>query len=325
MLAKRNDRERTEVGGELAHRSVMVREVVEAIAPRSGGFYLDCTLGWGGHSEAILQASGPDGCVIGLDRDPDAREAASERLAGFGDRFTAVLATFDQARDVLDGHGLDGVDGVVADLGVSSPQIDRSERGFSFMNDGPLDMRMGPDTDVTAADLIECMPTDDLARLIREYGEERHARRIARDISGQRFTTTGELAAAVSACVPASRQRIHPATRTFQALRIAVNDELGQLDRLLEGLLGLLKPGGRAAIISFHSLEDRRVKRAFRALAGEGAPRDAFGHPVVAPRATLVGRRAVQAGDDPNPRARSARLRVIECVRAVAEDELAEC
>jgi len=325
MLARRSESERNEVSETVAHCSVMVREVVEAIAPRSGGCYLDCTLGWGGHSEALLEASGPEGRVIGLDRDPDAREAACERLARFGGRFEAVLSTFDQARGVLDGQGLDGVDGVVADLGVSSPQIDRAERGFSFMNDGPLDMRMGPDAGVTAADLIEGMPAEDLARLIREYGEERHAWRIARDIAGRRFETTGELAAAVSACVPPSRQRIHPATRTFQALRIAVNDELGQLDRLLDGLVGLLNPGGRAAIISFHSLEDRRVKRAFRALAGEGAPRDAYGHPMVAPGATLVGRKAVKAGDDPNPRARSARLRVLERVRAVAEDELAEC
>lgn len=149
--------------------------------------------------------------------------------------------------------------------------------------------------------------------------------RIAREIAGQRFETTLELAEAITAAVPASRERIHPATRTFQALRIVVNDELGQLDRLLDGLLGLLNPGGRAAIISFHSLEDRRVKRAFRRLAGEGAPRDVYGHPVEAPCAALVGRRATQAKDDPNPRARSARLRVIERVRVVAEEEAAEC
>jgi 16S rRNA (cytosine1402-N4)-methyltransferase len=296
-----------------AHQTVLKQEVVDAILPTDGGVYLDCTVGWGGHSEALLQASGPAGRVIGIDRDPVALEAAGERLAPFGSRFQSFESPFGAVAPLLEVLNIDGVDGLVADLGVSSPQIDRAERGFSFMQEGPLDMRMGPDVARTAADLVEESDESTLARILWDFGEERHARRIARAIAGKRFETTLDLVRVLDDCIPVrGYQRIHPATRTFQALRIVVNDELGQLDQLLENLLSLLRPGGRAALISFHSLEDRRVKRAFRLFAGEGGEKDAYGDLLEPPQAQLIGRRAVRSTDESNPRSRSARMRVLE-------------
>jgi len=300
--------------GAFRHTTVLRDEAVAVIGPVDGGLYLDLTTGGGGHTQALLEASGPTGRVIGLDRDQDALRAASARLAAHGDRFVPLHGAFGDARAALDGAGFAQVQGLVADLGVSSYQLDTAERGFSFRLDGPLDLRMDRSTGQPASAWLDDVDEATLIQVLRDFGEERHARRIARAILTDRpFTTTTALAELVARVMPGRRGRIHPATRTFQALRIAVNDELGQLDRLLADLLALLAPGARAAIISFHSLEDRRVKQCFRQLAGEHSPRDAFGHPTEAPLARLIGRKAVKASDsDTNPRARSARMRTLE-------------
>ncbi len=304
------------------HRPVMPAEVVEALAPRAGGVYVDCTLGGGGHTEAILRAA--PCTVIALDRDPDALRAARDRLAPFGDRFHSFHERFSRLPAVLAAAGVERVDGVLADLGVSSYQLDEGARGFSFRHAGPVDMRMDPTTGRSAAALIEASSEEELASLIRRYGEERHARRIARAIvAGRPWADTRQLAEAIARAVPpaARRGRIHPATRTFQAIRIAVNDELGELEALLAHLPDVLVPGGRVAIISFHSLEDRLVKSFFAHRSGRAGPRDPWGHPVGPVQFTLLPPRTPSpaeisgSGDDappPNPRARSARLRAAE-------------
>ena len=261
------------------------------------GVLLDATLGGGGHSALLLEAN-PGLQLIGLDRDPTARAAAAERLAPFGDRVTIVATSFGDytpEQPVL---------AVLADLGVSSPQLDVAARGFSFRGDGPPDMRMNPEAGETAAELIDRLEENELADLIYAYGEERLSRRIARRLVAERpwsgsGRSSGDLAYVIAGCFPppARRGRIHPATRTFQALRIAVNDELGQLDRLLQHAPDWLVPGGILAIISFHSLEDRRVKTAF--LADERLER--------VTRKPLV---ADEAEAEANPRSRSAKLRV---------------
>ena len=258
---------------------------------------IDCTLGGGGHSALLLEAH-PRLRLIGLDQDPTARAAAAERLAPFGDRVQIVATNF------ADYSPVEPVVAVLADLGVSSPQLDVAERGFSFRHDGPLDMRMNPAAGETVAELIERLDETELADLIYAYGEERLSRRIARrlkhDLAEQgSYSGTAALAYAVAGCYPpkARRGRIHPATRTFQALRIAVNDELGVLDRLLEAAPDWLLPGGLFGVISFHSLEDRRVKTAF----------------VSDERLQRITRKAVQATaeeESRNPRSRSARLRL---------------
>lgn len=299
--------------GEFVHRTVLLDEAVSLLAPRVGCVVVDCTLGGGGHTESLLEA----GCtVIGMDRDPRAHAAAAARLARFGDAFIPVERPFSQIREALDELGIAEVDGVMADLGVSSPQLDHADRGFSFMREGPLDMRMS-DQGETCAEYLERIDEGELVRVLFEYGEERHSRRIARAILGALpLATTTELASVVEAAMPKGKpSRIHPATRSFQALRIAVNDELGELETLLNALPGLLKVGGRAAIISFHSLEDRPVKRRFRHLASLDSPKDPYGNPTRAPTVRLLTRKATvasQAAAKDNPRARSARLRAIE-------------
>jgi 16S rRNA (cytosine1402-N4)-methyltransferase len=272
---------------------------VQAAQPGGGGTLIDCTLGGGGHSALLLQAH-PGLRVVGLDQDPSARAAAAERLAPFAARAAIVATNF--AAFTPAGPAV----AVLADLGVSSPQLDVAARGFSFRLPGPLDMRMNPEAGETAGALIDRLEETDLADLIYAYGEERLSRRIARRIEEQgpwgdptRPRTTAELAYLIAGCYPpaARRGRIHPATRTFQALRIAVNDELGVLERLLAAAPGWLVPGGLLAIISFHSLEDRRVKTAF--LADE--------------RLERITRKAIQATPEEaeaNPRSRSARLRI---------------
>lgn len=297
------------------HQSVMLAECVAALQPADGEVYVDATLGMGGHSEALLQAAA---CrVIGLDRDADALAIARRRLAEHGDRFVGVQAAFGDLRDVLADLQVSGVHGILADVGVSSLQLDTAERGFSFRHAGPIDMRMDPTQPRSAAEIVDTWTQEDLSACIADYGEERHARRIARAIvRGRPFADTVALAEAIASAVPRPRgarggsPRIHPATRTFQALRIAVNDELGQLERLLDAAADVLLPGGRLAILSFHSLEDRIVKRFLARESGKDAPRDAYGHPLHPPRFSRPTRPLRPSPDDPNPRARSARLRV---------------
>jgi 16S rRNA (cytosine1402-N4)-methyltransferase len=282
-------------------------------APRAGGRYLDGTLGGGGHAEAILEACGPDGRLLGLDRDDVALEAAGRRLAPFGQRVELRRSSFSEMAEQA--RVLAPLDGVVLDLGVSSPQLDHAERGFSFQQDGPLDMRMDRRQAVNAAGLVNGLEESELADIIYQYGEEPRSRRIARAIvAGRPWSRTLPLAECVARASGWGQSRVHPATRTFQALRIAVNRELEELDVGLRAALGLLRPGGRLAVISFHSLEDRRVKHLFREWSGQTGPRDPYGRPVVAPLGRLLapGGIAGAAQDVDNPRARSARLRGFE-------------
>ena len=298
------------------HLTVLGPEAVGLLAVVDAGVYVDCTLGGGGHSELLLEAA--DCRVIGFDRDPVALQAARERLARFGDRFTAVQGSFGAIRAHLDALGVDRIAGLVADLGVSSPQLDVAERGFSFQKAGPLDMRMGPELPETAAELLDRLDERELADLIWRFGDERQSRRIARRIVRERpFRDTLHLAEVVASAVGGPRKRTHPATKTFQALRIAVNREQEELQSLLAALPDVLVEGGRAAIISFMSLDDRLVKTTFRTYAGIGTPRDAFGQPVEAPIGRLLTRKPITSTDD-NPRARSARLRGIELTRRTA-------
>jgi len=281
------------------------------LQPRSGAFFCDATVGMGGHARAILERSAPDGRLIGLDRDREALAAARVALQTFGDRVTLVHAPFARAREVLQELGVVAVDGFLVDLGVSSPQLDRPERGFSFRSSGPLDMRMDQSGGETLAELLRRVDEAELEHIIREYGEERFARRIARAIvearDGAALGTTAELAAVVAGAMPHHERHKNPATRTFQALRIALNDELGQLEAFLDQVTDCLKPGGRLCVIAFHSLEDRIVKRRLRFLAGRDG-----GGPA---RLRLLTKHVVIAGDDErrrNPRARSAKLRAAE-------------
>lgn len=282
------------------HTPVMLREVLEALAPRSGGVYADATAGAAGHSRAILEASAPDGRLIAIDRDPYAVELASAALASFGARAVVVHGDYEDLAEILRAHGAERVDGLVADLGVSSPQLDRAERGFSFARSGPLDMRMDTSQGETVAELIGRLDEAELVDILRKYAEERRARPVARAILRARdngeLHTTEDLRRAVWRGTGPKRSRIDPATRSFQGLRIAVNRELEQLEKLLEALPELLVDDGVGAIISFHSLEDRLVKHAFR------------GDFRLAP----LTKRPLEATAEEcevNPRARSAKLR----------------
>jgi 16S rRNA (cytosine1402-N4)-methyltransferase len=298
-----------------SHQTVLLEEAVELLQPGAGKVIIDGTLGGGGHAEALLARGAT---VVGVDRDPVALAAATARL-GSNPRFQARAGTFGQlprvAADVLP------VDGVLVDLGVSSPQLDEAERGFSFNKDGPLDMRMGPEGR-TAAELIAQEDERELARIIHELGEESFARPIARELKRALPTRTLEAAEVVKRAVPrrAWPKRIHVATKTFQALRMAVNGELEELDALLSALPRLLKVGGRAAVISFHSLEDRKVKEAFRALVGAcrcppGLPVCACGGPGDFAPLTKKALSASEAEVAANPRSRSAHLRAVEKIR----------
>ena len=307
---------------DFVHESVLAREVVEILRPAPGRLFLDGTLGGGGHSGLLLEAGAR---VIGIDKDPRALAAANARLARFGEAFRAVRADFRDAKNVLAALGIAGVDGALVDLGVSSPQLDEAERGFSFSRPGPLDMRMS-DEGERLEDLLRRIDERELARILRDYGEEPFARPIARAIKravgSDEPLDTRRLAELIAGAIPrrAWPKRIHPATRTFQALRIAVNDELGALAAWLDGLPAMLSVGGRAAAIAFHSLEDRMVKTRFRELTTAcTCPPDL---PVCACGAQAsfeaVTRKAVQASDEEiarNPRARSARLRAVEKIR----------
>ena len=308
---------------EFRHAPVMPEEALHFLAPRPGGVYVDGTLGGGGHSRLILETSTPAGVLYAFDRDRVALAAAGELLAGFGDRFHPVHGNFSAMAECLHASGVSGIDGFLLDLGVSSHQLDTADRGFSFQTDAPLDMRMDTGSGPTAADLVNELPEAELVRIIREYGDERWAHRIARFIVMARteapLMTTGRLVDIIKGAIPrgAWEERLHPATRTFQALRIVVNNELVSLERGLAAGIGLLRRGGRGVVISFHSLEDRIVKHCFREQArGCICPRElplcSCAH---VPEVTILTPRAARPGEAEtaaNPRARSARLRAVE-------------
>ena len=305
--------------GDVAHVPVLADEVVEGLQVVPGGRYVDATLGAGGHAARILAASSPDGTLLGLDADAQAVAFAGQVLARFGDRVTLVVSNFRHLSRVAATHRFEGVDGVLMDLGLSSRQLADPERGFSFGLEGPLDMRMDarpqPGGTQTAADLVNRMPEAELADLIYRYGEERHSRRIARAIVAARSIQTTRQLAGVVADVVGYKERIHPATRTFQALRIAVNDELQALADALPQARDLLRPGGRLAVISFHSLEDRLVKEFFRTESRDCVCPPEIPVCVCEHQATLalVTHKPIrlQAREiEQNPRSHSARLRV---------------
>ncbi len=307
-----------------SHRSVLLDETLALLRPVAGGLYVDATLGAGGHAEAILEASAPDGRVVGIDRDPSALSRAAARLGRFGSRFTAVHGNHGDLAALLRERGVFAADGIVADLGVSSLQLDDPARGFSFRADGPLDMRMDPSSGgPTAADLVAGSSEDELRRILWTYGEERLARAIARAIVRARavapVATTAALASLVERVAgPAARRfRIHPATRTFQALRVAVNGEILGLPAFVRDAVSLLRRGGRLCVIAFHSLEDRAVKQTLRSLAERcicppGLPVCGCGREnlvrVLTPKPVTPS--PEETGS--NPRARSAKLRAAE-------------
>ena len=291
-------------GPQAVHVPVLLVEAMEYLAVQPDGIYIDATLGAGGHAQEILKRL-ESGRLLGLDRDPQALEVARGRLAGFGEKLIMQHGNFAEIDALHAASGLAPADGVLVDLGLSSLQLADASRGFSFNLPGPLDMRMDPGSDTTAADLINRTRERDLADLIYQLGEERHSRRIARDIVKARpYRSTTELAQVVTRAIPsrAGLHQIHPATRTFQALRLAVNRELENLEQFLDRILAVLRPGGRVVILSFHSLEDRLVKHAFQRWQREG-------------RARILTRKVVRPTEEEvqaNPRARSAKLRAAE-------------
>ena len=303
------------------HKPVLLKETVDSLAVKPGGVYIDGTLGRAGHAREILARAGTGARLMGIDRDTLALTESAERLERIpGVSLTLVHGCHGNIAKIVRDEGIGAVDGILLDLGVSSPQLDEADRGFSFRADGPLDMRMDRSRGETAADIVATRSEDELASLLRMFGEEPNARRIARAIvqarAVARIETTAQLASLVEKTVGRSGAH-HPATRTFQAFRMAVNDELGELERALEGGLGLLKPGGRMAVITFESLTDRTVKRFFAAHAGRMVSLQQGGErwEGTLPKVRLVTRHAVTASDEEiaeNPRARSAKLRTIE-------------
>ena len=307
---------------EFHHVSVLLDECIEGLNIRPDGIYVDGTLGGAGHSSHIA-AKLTTGRLIGIDRDPVALKAAGERLAPFGDRVTLVHANFCQIAQVLEQLGIPGVDGILLDLGVSSPQLDVAERGFSYMLDAPLDMRMDGGAALSAHEVVNTWSQDELKRILYDYGEERYAPQIAAAICRRRaeknIETTLELADIIRAAMPAAalREKQHPAKRSFQAIRIAVNDELGAVETVMKDAVSCLNPGGRLAIITFHSLEDRIVKNGMVAASkGCTCPPN---FPVCVcgnkPKVKLITRKPITASEEElerNPRSRSAKLRVCE-------------
>ena len=312
-----------ELDKDYGHKPVLLRECLEALAIRPDGTYVDGTLGRAGHSLEILRRLTEGGRLIGIDRDMAAIEAARERLAAFSDRVTLVHGNFSDLGNILRDLGVEAVDGMLFDLGVSSPQLDEARRGFSYMHDAPLDMRMDTTAALDARQVVNTWSYEELRRILFDYGEERYAPQIARTIVRRReegpIETTGELAELIRTAMPpqALREKQHPAKRSFQAIRIAVNDELTAVERMLCDAVPWLKPGGRLCVISFHSLEDRLVKSAFAQLArGCTCPPD---FPVCVcgkkPQVRLVNRKPIVSGAqelEENPRARSAKLRIAE-------------
>jgi len=287
-----------------AHVPVLCREAIEILNVQPDGYYIDATLGAGGHAEEVLRRL-ENGKLLGIDRDPAALAFARERLRHFGEKLIAMPGNFAEISDLHAASGFPPADGLLADLGMSTMQLEDASRGFSFSTSGPLDMKMGPGPGPSAADLVNEMSERELADLIFKLGEERHSRRVARAIvKGRPYRLTTELAQVAKQAIPSrtALRHIHPATRTFQALRMAVNRELECLESLLAQVLGVLKPGGRVVILSFHSLEDRLVKWAFKAWQRDG-------------RATILTRRVVRPTEEEiavNPRSRSGKLRAAE-------------
>jgi 16S rRNA (cytosine1402-N4)-methyltransferase len=300
------------------HQPVLYHEIILALQPRSTGLYVDCTVGAGGHASGILEASEPDGRLLGFDLDPQALQLAQERLASFSERAILIQASYVTLRAQLDELGWDFVNGILLDLGLSSMQLDTRERGFSFQADAPLDMRFDPWGPIRAADLVNTLPEKDLANLLYEYGEERRSRQVAHAIIRARpVQTTRQLAQVVAGATRGGQKGIHPATRTFQALRIAVNRELESLEAVLPQAVSSLEPGGRLAVIAFHSLEDRIVKNFFRqesrdCICPPRQPVCTCGHKATIKEITRRPVRPQEAEVQANPRARSARLRVAE-------------
>ena len=308
---------------EFQHKSVLVQECIDALNIRPDGIYLDGTLGGAGHSSQIARRLTEGGRLIGVDRDRTALAAAKERLAPYADRVTLVHSNFAEIDAILDSLGIPAVDGMLFDLGVSSPQLDDASRGFSYMADAPLDMRMDKDDALTAGEVVNTWPQGELRRILYDYGEERYAPQIAAAICRARekapVETTLELVDIIRSAMPAQalREKQHPAKRSFQAIRIAVNDELGAVSRMMQAAVGRLNPGGRLAVITFHSLEDRIVKSEMQQAArGCTCPPE---FPVCVcgkkPLVKLVTRKPIVSGPaelEENPRARSAKLRVAE-------------
>jgi len=316
------------------HVPVLLDEVISYLNLQQGGVYVDSTLGGGGHTLEIIKRIQPGGRVIGIDQDPNALAAARKRLEEYAENITFVHSNYYRLKEIVPELNLSKVDGVLFDLGVSSHQLDEGERGFSYMQDAPLDMRMNPEDPVTAEKLVNDLPEDELAKIIKKYGEERWAVRIARFVTEHRnvkpIHTTGELVEIIKKAIPAGARREgpHPAKRTFQALRIAVNDELNRFARTLRDCVDILKPGGRVCVISFHSLEDRITKDVFKEMARECIC------PPEMPICTcgkekllkIITGKPITAGKqelETNPRARSAKLRVAEKCRVLNgwEDE----
>jgi 16S rRNA (cytosine1402-N4)-methyltransferase len=286
-----------------AHTPVMVNETIEGLRPSCGGHFVDCTVGSGGHARAILERISPAGKLLGIDADPEAIRIAQDSLSDYGEAVVLVNDSFVNLQPICEEHDFHPVDGILFDLGVSSMQLDTAERGFSFQREAPLDMRFDPSRELTASDIVNAFPERELAHILKEYGEERYSRRIARHIVSSRpITSTLRLAQVVQQVLGSKRSRIHPATRTFMALRIAVNEELQSLSLALEQTINLLRLQGRLVVVSYHSLEDRIVKHFMRSKASNCALK-------------LISRKVIRPTSleiESNQRSRSARLRVAE-------------
>ena len=295
------------------HHSVLLEQTIQwlcpEVAPNQQRLFVDCTLGGAGHSTAILEHHSLNH-LLGIDRDSTAIAVAQERLSSYSNRVTIRRGAF---ADVLETLEPESCDGILMDLGVSSPQLDVAERGFSFQKDGPLDMRMDREGLEPASKWLDSINETELANVLYRYGDEPRSRRIARAIiQGRPWTRTLPLAECIQNASGYRKSRTHPATRSFQAIRIAVNDEMGQLERALPAALKALKSGGRLAVISFHSLEDRVVKHFYKDCTSHNAPKDAYGNPIIPPIGKILTRKGIAGSEDPHPRARSARLRILE-------------
>jgi 16S rRNA (cytosine1402-N4)-methyltransferase len=300
------------------HVPVLLDEVIAGLQARRGGYFVDCTVGLGGHAAAILEIISPSGKLLGIDADPEAIKISQDKLSDYGEAVTLVNDNFVNLEAIYRRHHFHPVDGVLFDLGVSSLQLDTAERGFSFHLDAPLNMRFDTELGLTASDIVNSFSEQELAKLIEKYGEERHSRRIARHIVQNRpIATTVELARLIEQTLGGKRTKIHPATRTFMALRIAVNNELQNLELALKQTIDLLRPGGRLTVISYHSLEDRIVKQFMRDAASSCLcpPGTVICHCGHTPTLKLISRKVIKPTSleiESNPRSRSAKLRIAE-------------